>query len=407
MKTFRGVQSTLDTDFYKLTMQQAYLHHYPDASSRWEFKCRSELDLAEFAEQIKSRLADLSKLAPTAAELNHLKQHYDCFSEDYLLFLKQFRFSPELLEVRVHNNELQLSGEGPLIHLSALEIPILATVSEVRNVATSPALSLEQVEQSTQAKIDFLKQQAEQHDLSQFRFVDFGTRRRLSYAVQRRVVEMFQQQLPDFFKGTSNPHLAAEFNLPCIGTMAHEWLQAFQAFVPIRQSQREALEVWEHEFRGKLAIALSDVITIDAFLADLDLYLVKLYDGFRQDSGDPLVWGEKILAHLEQLGIDPMTKTLVFSDSLNFTKAIEIYQRFSRRTKVVFGIGTWLTGDFGVNQPANVVMKLTQVNQQPVAKISDSPGKSMCRNQDYLKNLMSSYGVSDTIRNQLLKSFEN
>jgi nicotinate phosphoribosyltransferase len=180
---------------------------------------------------------------------------------------------------------------------------------------------------------------------------------------------------------------AMQQGLTPLGTMAHEYLQACQALGPrLRDSQVFGFEMWAKEYRGDLGIALSDVYGMDAFLRDFDLYFCKLFDGARHDSGDPVQWGERLIAHYEAMRVDPKTKTLVFSDGLNIPKVIELYQRFAGRAKLAFGVGTNLTNDVGV-EPIQIVMKMTRCNGQPVAKLSDTPGKTMCDDVAYLAYL--------------------
>jgi nicotinate phosphoribosyltransferase len=200
--------------------------------------------------------------------------------------------------------------------------------------------------------------------------------------------------------------LALELNLRCQGTMAHEWLQSHQAMnYRLVDSQKMALENWVKEYRGDLGVALTDVIGVDAFCRDLDRYLAKLYDGFRHDSGDPIVWGEKIIQRLEALDVDPQYKRLVFSDALDFDRAVKIYRHFRGRINTSFGIGTWLMGDMFVNEPINIVMKLTQLNGQPVAKISDTPGKTMCDDENFLRYLMQVFKVDEASQAKVLAQF--
>jgi nicotinate phosphoribosyltransferase len=195
------------------------------------------------------------------------------------------------------------------------------------------------------------------------------------------------REVPQFFKGTSNVYLAKKYDLVPIGTMAHEYLQSYQSFgVRLRDFQKAALEGWVQEYRGDLGTALTDVVGMDAFLADFDLYFAKLFDGLRHDSGDPVVWGEKAIAHYAKLRIDPCTKRLVFSDGLDLPTAFSLYRHFADRTMTGFGIGTNLTNDTGIT-PLNIVMKLVSCNGQPVAKLSDAKGKTLCKDETFLAYL--------------------
>ncbi|MGY2498072.1 nicotinate phosphoribosyltransferase, partial [Klebsiella pneumoniae] len=182
--------------------------------------------------------------------------------------------------------------------------------------------------------------------------------------------------------------LAREFDLKPIGTMAHEWLMAHQQLGPrLIDSQIAALDCWVREYRGLLGIALTDCITMDAFLRDFDFELASRYQGLRHDSGDPVVWGEKAISHYQRLGIEPKDKTLVFSDGLNLDKAVALFRHFRGRINTSFGIGTQLTCDLPGVTPMNIVFKLMECNGGPVAKISDSPGKTLCRDAEFVRHL--------------------
>ena len=206
-------------------------------------------------------------------------------------------------------------------------------------------------------------------------------------------MRVLRDDFPARFVGTSNVDLAWKLDIKPLGTMAHEWIMAHQQLGPrLIDSQIAALDCWVREYRGLLGIALTDCITMDAFLGDFDLYFAKLFDGLRHDSGDPVVWGEKALAHYAKLRIDPHTKRLVFSDGLTINKALALYHALGNRTNLGFGIGTHLTNDVGLT-PLNIVMKLTSANGQPVAKLSDSPGKTLCDDQTFLAYLRQVFNV--------------
>ena len=220
-----------------------------------------------------------------------------------------------------------------------------------------------------------------------FRIADYGTRRRHGRAWQEEVVSTLKAGIGPKFVGTSNVDLARRHDLTPLGTMAHEYLQACQALGPrLRDSQTFGFEMWAKEYRGDLGIALSDVYGMNAFLRDFDLYFCKLFDGARHDSGDPMDWGERLIAHYERNRVDPRTKTLVFSDSLTFPKVIGLYRRFSGRARLAFGVGTNLTNDLGYT-PLQIVIKMVRCNGQPVAKLSDAPEKNMCDDVAYLAYL--------------------
>jgi nicotinate phosphoribosyltransferase len=224
-----------------------------------------------------------------------------------------------------------------------------------------------------------------------FEVFDFGTRRRFSREWHGEVVSTLQRDGGTWFKGTSNIDLARRLGLIPIGTMAHEYLQIHQASGgTLRDFQKRALENWVQTYRGDLGIALTDVISMDAFLGDFDLYFAKLFDGLRHDSGDPIEWGEKALAHYAKLRVPATGKRLVFSDGLTIPRALEIYRHFGERVQTGFGIGTDLTNDVGY-KPLNIVMKVVEANGQPVAKLSDSAGKTMCENEAFVAYLRSAF----------------
>ncbi|TCN86324.1 nicotinate phosphoribosyltransferase [Shewanella fodinae] len=400
-----AIQSLLDTDFYKLTMQQAYLHQQPATQSRWTFRCRSNEDLSAYVKPLQQAFEQLAECSASEEQLAHLGK-YPFLKADYLEFLRLYRFNPKFLKVNAIDGQLVIEAHGPLMHVSPMEIPVLALVSEIRNRTRYPEVDCEVIAAATSKKIAMLERLGDEVDLSDFLFTDFGTRRRFSFRAQKQILTQLQQQLPNNFVGTSNPHLALELNLRCQGTMAHEWLQSHQAMnYRLVDSQKMALENWVKEYRGDLGVALTDVIGVDAFCRDLDRYLAKLYDGFRHDSGDPIVWGEKIIQRLEALDVDPQYKRLVFSDALDFDRAVKIYRHFRGRINTSFGIGTWLMGDMFVNEPINIVMKLTQLNGQPVAKISDTPGKTMCDDENFLRYLMQVFKVDEASQAKVLAQF--
>ena len=383
----RIVQSLLDTDFYKLTMMQAVLHNYPNAEVEWEFRCRSDEDLSPYLAEIRYQIERLEELSMSADQLAFLER-IPFLKADFIRFLSLFRFNLRYVHTAVEDGQLAIRVRGPWLHVILFEVPLLAIVSEVRNRYRYRDVVLEQVAERLYGKLDALRREASPTELAGFQLADFGTRRRFSYRVQEEVVNILRHDFPGRFVGTSNVHLAREYDLRPIGTMAHEWLMAHQQLGPrLIDSQSAALDCWVREYRGLLGIALTDCITMDAFLADFDLYFAKLFDGLRHDSGDPLVWAEKAIAHYERLGIDPQGKTLVFSDGLDFARALGLYRQLHGRINVSFGIGTSLTCDIPGVTATNMVLKMTACNGQPVAKISDAPGKTQCRDPNFVAYL--------------------
>ncbi|WP_287811016.1 nicotinate phosphoribosyltransferase [Pseudomonas sp.] len=383
----RIVQNLLDTDFYKLTMMQAVLHNYPNAEVEWEFRCRNAEDLTPYLAEIRYQIERLAEISITHDQLAFLER-IPFMKPDFIRFLSLFRFNLRYVHTSIEAGQLCIRLRGPWLHVILYEIPLLAIISEVRNRYRYRDVVLEQATEQLYKKLDWLKAEASPSELSGFQLADFGTRRRFSYRVQEEVVHILKRDFPGRFVGTSNVHLARELEVKPIGTMAHEWFMAHQQLGPrLIDSQIAALDCWVREYRGLLGIALTDCITMNAFLKDFDLYFAKLFDGLRHDSGDPLAWAEKAIRHYESLGIDPLSKTLIFSDGLTLPKALELYRALHGRIHVSFGIGTNLTCDIPGVEPMNIVIKMTACNGHPVAKISDTPGKTQCLDENFVTYL--------------------
>ena len=385
------VRSLLENDLYKFTMWQSLLHSNPGAHAEYRFVCRNTpaFPLAELKAEVDDELDCLCTLYFTQDELDYLSS-LRFIKSDFVDFLTLFRFQRRFIEVRTVGETLEVVASGPLVHVMGFEIFVLYIVNELYFRRLSQQGVIEVARERLQAKIGELKTALagipDAND-SPFVLFDFGLRRRYSAAWHDEVVERLAADLPTHFRGTSNVYLAKQLGLSPSGTMAHEYLQAYQAFgFRLRDFQKAALEGWVQEYRGDLGVALTDVVGMDAFLRDFDLYFAKLFDGLRHDSGDPFVWGEKAIAHYHALRIDPASKRLVFSDSLNIPRALELYRHFKGRIQTGFGIGTDLSND--TPHPAlNIVMKITACNGQPVAKISDEPGKTLCDDQTFLAYL--------------------
>lgn len=389
------IRSLLDTDLYKFTMWQAMLHRYPATQAEYTFVCRNDpqYPLADLLAEVDAQLDHLCSLCFSRDELAFLGG-LRFIKSDFVDFLRIFHFQRDFIHASAEGPHLRIRAAGPQVHVMAFEIFVLAIVNELYFRRFDREAALAEGRTRLAAKVAELRA-FEQRPLREhpFELFDFGVRRRFSGDWQREVVTVLRDQAPRFFKGTSNVLLARDLDLVPIGTMAHEYLQTYQAVgVRLRDFQRAALEDWVQEYRGDLGIALTDVVGMDAFLSDFDLYFAKLFDGLRHDSGDPIAWGEKALAHYRKLRIDAHTKRLVFSDGLDLASAFRIYDAFADRTQLGFGIGTTLTNDVGLT-PINIVMKLTAANGQPVAKLSDSPGKTMCDDMTFLAYLRQVFGV--------------
>lgn len=379
------ITSLLDTDLYKITMMQTVYHQFPNAQDvEFHFKCRTkDVDLVQHMDKINYMIDQYCSLSFTEEEIAYLGT-LRYIKPDFLNFLSLFKPQRKYINVvKTSNTEIDVVIKGPWLYTILFEVPVLAIINQVYFDNT---LSKDVYIKGEELLFEKIKS-VQDFNNPDFKFSDFGTRRRYSFEWHERVVQLLKENLPNNFTGTSNVYFAMKYNLTPIGTMAHEYLQACQALGPrLRDSQKFALEKWVQEYRGDLGIALTDVVGIDAFLRDFDLYFCKLFDGVRHDSGDPYEWTDKILLHYEKNKINPKTKNLVYSDGLTFENAINLFNTFHKRANLFFGIGTNLTNDVGF-KPLNIVIKMTECNGSPVAKLSDSPGKTMCKNEAYLTYL--------------------
>ncbi|GAA5559997.1 nicotinate phosphoribosyltransferase [Acinetobacter seifertii] len=395
------IHSLLDTDLYKFTMLQVVLHKFPQTHSVYHFRCRNLEDtvypLVDILDDLNEQLDHLCNLKYKEDELQYLRK-LRFIKSDFVDYLELFQLKRRFIEASIDaEGRLDIRIEGPMVQAMMFEIFVLAIVNELyfSRIRTDEVWA--EGERRLKAKLELIQQyeKSQQPNDPPFLVSDFGTRRRYSFEWQKHVVAAFHKTVPHVFRGTSNVLLAKELNITPIGTMAHEFLQAFQALdVRLRDFQKAALETWVQEYRGDLGIALTDVVGMDAFLRDFDLYFAKLFDGLRHDSGDPYEWGDKAYAHYRKLKIDTKTKMLTFSDGLNLPKAWELHQYFKDRFQVSFGIGTNLTNDMG-QTALNIVLKLVECNGQSVAKISDSPGKTMTDNDTFLAYLRQVFQIEE------------
>ena len=385
------LQSLLDTDAYKLHMQQAVFHLYDEVIVTAEFRCRGDDLLGLYADAVREQIEAMKHLVLSPEEFGWL-QSLPFFKADYLNWLRQFRFDPSQVQVSQHQGHLDIRLTGPWREVILWEVPLLAVISEVAHRHRSPGVSVQMALDHLEEKLNDFNQLTQDVDLSAFRLMDFGTRRRFSREVQQAIVTRLREE--PWFVGTSNYDLARRLNLTPMGTQAHEWFQAHQQISPtLANSQRAALQAWLDEYPDTLGIALTDCITMDAFLRDFDVNFATRYQGLRHDSGSPYDWGEKAIAHYRALGIDPMSKVLVFSDNLDLTKSVALYRHFSERIQLSFGIGTRLTCDIPQVKPLNIVIKLVECNGKPVAKLSDSPGKTICHDKAFVRALRAAFDL--------------
>lgn len=368
------VKTLLDTDLYKFTTSYAYTKIFPTAVGRFTFKDRQNTAYTSaFVDELRSEIAELAHISLMQAELEYMTTHCRFIPRFYWEWLSSFRFDPSKVEVSLDaDHHLHIEVVDLLYKATLYEVPILALVSELRNKHLGHQPNMDEVREKLYAKIAL----SNEHGLL---FSEFGTRRRFSIAVQEEVVRILKEKATHCI-GTSNCYLAMKYDLKMMGTHPHEWFMFHGAQFGYKHANYMALENWVNVYDGDLGIALSDTYTTGVFLSNLSRKQAKLFDGIRCDSGSELDFVDRLIARYREFGIDATTKTVVFSNALDFPKALEIQNYCQGRIRSCFGIGTNLTNDTGF-KPANIVMKLTHckmnANQawRECIKLSDDKGK--------------------------------
>lgn len=378
------IHSLLENDMYKFSMGQCIYNNFSSYTTTWRFKFRNweklgkvtpEM-LAEIREQV---YCNYCSLRFKEEELDYLRK-IPWIKPAYIDFLRLWHPSGDEIGITgCDPSGLSITVEGSWLNTSMYEVPILAIVSEV--YCKHKRINL------TTENADIVNRLSS----SNIKFSEFGLRRRYSDDVQNSMVRLLEG-LPGFL-GTSNVYLAKLYGIKPMGTMAHEFImcagQGDPSWNPA-YSNKAMMEAWTKEYGVDNGIALTDTIGTDMFLRDFDKKFATLFSGVRHDSGNPIEWGNKMIKHYESLGIDPMTKTLLFSDSLTAESAALIAQTFEGRAKTAFGIGTFISNPSPIK--LNIVMKVVECNGLPVAKLSDVPGKGMCEDLEYIKHLNDAIG---------------
>ena len=385
MKLEPIVVSLLDTDLYKFNMNQVIFHKHTDLCGQYFFKCRNEgvVFSEEIVREISEQVDHLCTLSFSDEELDYLRT-IRFLKPDFIEFLRLWHPIRDYVTIsRSADGELSVVVNGPLFSAMQFEIYLLEIINEVYFRMT---YDYDELKKSAERKLDD-KIKLLCDGTYTFKFAEFGCRRRLSREWEDVVVKRPATET-DKCVGTSNVYLAMKHNLTPIGTYAHEYILMYQGIdkIPLAYTNHYAMRDWYDEYQGDNGTALTDTITTDLFLMDFNRSMVNNYSGVRHDSGDPYEWGEKIIEHYKSYGADPKTKLLLFSDSLDFDRAQKLFDHFKDRAKVSFGIGTFCSNDTD-EQPLNIVIKLQYVNGRPVAKLSDTPGKAMCRDEGYLDYL--------------------
>lgn len=384
------VTSILDNDLYKFTTSYAYMKMFPNAMGTFVFTDRNKrLYDNNFVEHLRLALyamADYAKMSEE--EFEWAVKNVPFVPRHYWEWLRGFRYNPKDVQISLNEDStLYISASGPLYSITLWEVPILAIVSELTYSAKYVMSGTEVI--TKDIVYSSLKKKVQLSNLHHLPFSEFGTRRRYSYLVQDTVCEYLAKE-SQYCTGTSNCHFAMTYGMKPMGTHPHEWFMFHGAQFGYKNANYMALENWVKVYDGDLGIALSDTYTSDIFLKNFSLKQAKLFDGVRHDSGDPFKFATKVIDRYVQLGIDPMTKTIVFSDALTFPKALEIQNYCRNRIKCSFGIGTNLTNDVGV-EPLNIVMKLANcqmTKNTPVyncVKLSDDAGKHMGKDVELCK----------------------
>ncbi|UPT14710.1 nicotinate phosphoribosyltransferase [Buchnera aphidicola] len=386
------VKTLLDNDAYKLHMQQAVFFFYKNVDVVAEFICRGPNILGSYSHALLDQINMMESLSLSHEEYLYMNS-FPFFKKEYLHWLKNFRYNITQVKVNNYYGQLRIRIAGLWKEVILWEVPILSLISEIFHKNNYPEVTPNIAVDYLNLKLKKFFNYTKNLDLSRLKIIDFGTRRRFSYNVQYSIVKRLKQQFP-FLVGSSNYHISRVLKLSPVGTQAHEWFQAHQQISSnLKYSQSLALKIWLCQYKKHLGIALTDCITMDSFLRDFNLFLSKSYQGMRHDSGDPIQWAKKALNHYQSLGIDPSSKTLLFSDNLNFKKIITLYKKFNKKINIIFGIGTKLTCDIPHVKPLNIVIKLVKCNGKPVAKISDSPGKMFCLDKSFMQSLFKAFDL--------------
>jgi nicotinate phosphoribosyltransferase len=381
------IKSLLSQDFYKFSMLQIFFYKFPDVTAKYKFKCRNkDVDLLPFKKEIEEEIDALCELSFTNEELDYLAGFRYIFPE-FVDYLEDYKMKRKYIKVGEKDGKLDIVMEGPITRTSPFEIFVLKIIHEVytKNVNHPNMTICEEGRQRLIKKINMFHEFEDTNGYAP-KICDFGGRRAFTTEWHEYVVKNLTNT--GVIIGTSDVDLARRLNIKAIGTNAHEYFTMFQAFIHPINSQKMAIETWLDFYGNDLNVLLSDTLGDKLFLLDMTPDIANRSGGARHDSGDPFVWGEMMLTHYIAFGIDPMTKTLVFSDGLDFPTVFELEKRFHGRIKTLYGVGTNLSNDVGIPALQNVVKQI-EVNGFPVCKLSNNISKAMCEDLDYMNYLKS------------------
>lgn len=367
------IKSILDTDLYKLTMQYAVTQLYPRLKVRYKFIDRNDIFFPDnFDKDVLSEIKKMKDLSLSEDEKTFLNEKFDFLPPTYIDFLNGYRFDPDEIDIFLtKDNKLRLNIEGYWYKTILWEVPLMAIISELYFIKTGQIIDIYENEDRDLEKLNKMIE----HNAY---LSDFGTRRRYSFFNQNRIVKLYKERNTHIFVGTSNVYLSYLHNVGCTGTQAHEFFMVISSLFGYKLANKIALDNWVSVYNGDLGTALSDTFTTEVFFKSFDRKMSKLFDGVRHDSGDPFIFTDKVINHYKKYGIDPKSKTIIFSDGLNIDLAIEIKEYCVGKIKTSFGIGTHLTNDLGV-KPLNMVIKVSEVefdnSWHPTIKLSDNKVK--------------------------------
>lgn len=372
------INSILDTDLYKFTMQYFVIQHYSESVATYSFNNRdkSMRFTLEAFEEIKRQIGYMSTLRLTDQEYDWMKQKLCFLPPIYRQYLAAYRFNPSQVYLKLEDNgELYISINGKWRDTILWEVPIMSIISEVY-------FALIDTDWNMDGQIELAKTKASTLSGYACNFADFGTRRRRNFETQEIVVREMKNYIG--FVGTSNPYLAMKYNIKALGTCAHEAISAVAGLESLNHPNAIFMDRWEEIYKGELGTMLPDTFGIDSFLKDFNVKRAKLWDGVRWDSGDVYTFIDKVIAHYKKLGIDATSKTIIFSNALNTETTISIKLYCEGKIRCSFGIGTFFTSDFKKvsvptekSKPMNMVIKLIGIDGIPCVKLSDDPGKAI------------------------------
>lgn len=387
----------IDTDLYIFTMGIYAKHKHENVIAEYAFKCRNGIDLTVICSELKKEIEKFINTASfTIDQVDYLNSILNNKAEYLINYVnKPLPIKFEDCIIDIINNELVVRVKGPLWAYIFIEVPLLYKVNELYNNYKYNAINIDELYDEANNKLDEkIKLLNENPGV---KIMEFGTRRRFSKEWQKHVLNRLLKETNNVI-GTSNVELAKEFGITPLGTTAHLYSQVYQALTHPLDSQKQFFIEWSEFWGDKFLIALTDIFPQDKFLKDFDIELSNRYKGVRHDSGDPKIWCRQIIEHYKLNGIDPKTKTAIFSDGLDIPLCIELYNEFNSEINVIFGVGTNLTNDMGMGHKAlQIVMKVVEINGRSVAKISNNPAKSMCENPLYVQWLVNA--IEDDVKN--------